>query len=80
MFEKIVTDSYEEIDGYNYTVRTYEYRLFGWVYLTKMITSKYSLSSSMSGQFTIETKLMGVTIYRFSGDISRLCPYHIKGL
>ena len=78
MFEKIVTDTHNEDTGL--AARTFEYRLFGWVYLTKMITSKYSLSSSMFGQFTIETKLMGVTICRFSGDISRLCPYRVKGL
>lgn len=78
MFEKIVTDTHNEDTGL--TARTFEYRLFGWTYLTKTITPKYYLSSSMSGQFTIETKLMGVTIYRFSGDISRSCPYRVKGL
>lgn len=59
MFEKIVTDGYEEIDGYNYTVRTYKYRLFGWAYMIKT-AKNYSWSR------TISIKIFGMPLYKYS--------------
>lgn len=59
MFEKIVTDSYEEIGGYDYTVRTYKYRLFGWAYMIK--TAKDYRKSR-----TISIKIFGMPFYKYS--------------
>ena len=59
MFEKIVTDGYEQIDGYNYTVRTYKYRLFGWAYMIR--TAKDYRKSR-----TISIKIFGMPFYKYS--------------